>query len=254
MTQNDIFSIKRFQLFFQRYLFLNYKGVFIAFASISGLLIFIAVLTSIGHSVISQEAFIVLSYVSYFLGGAIITSACFNELHKPEKSIHFLTLPASPLEKFATAYISTTVIYSFVAVAFYYIAYYVASLLAMMLTNTPLEPINFFDAELIRVMEIYFVAQSVFFLGAIYFRGHNFLKTLLSLFIISFAVSILQTLFSLMIFGDLIFSNIDESNWNAKGNDYFMDTLLPMVKIIGLYMLPIFLLVVSYIRFNEREA
>ncbi len=252
MIQNDTFSLRRFQLFFQRYLFLNYKGVLIAFAAISGLLIFISVLTSIGHRGINQEAFIALSYVSFFLGGAIITSACFNEMHRPEKSIQFLTLPASQPEKFFAAYLSTTVLYILVAISFYYVAYYVASGLALMLTNTPLKPVNYFDASLAKIIGIYFIVHSVFFLGAIYFKGYNFLKTLLALFVVQFTANLLIWLFGIIVFGDVIFEGFNKANFS--GEEYFTDTLLPTLKIIGFYILPIFFLVVSYIRYNEREA
>ena len=252
MTHNDTFSLRRFQLYFQRYLFLNYKGVLIAFAAISGLLIFISVLTSIGNRGISQDAYIVLSYVSFFLGGAVITSMSFNEMHRPEKSIHYFTLPASQEEKFFAAYLSTTVLYVLVAVSFYYLAYYVASGLALMLTKTPLEPINYFDASLWKIIGIYLIMHSVFFLGAVYFKGYNFLKTLLALFVINFTSTMLQSLFSIIVFGDVIFSDIEDVNFS--GEEYFTDTLLPTLKIIGFYILPTFFLVVSYIRYNEREA
>jgi hypothetical protein len=225
----------------------------IAFSAISGVLIFIGVLTSIGARPVNQQSFIVLSYISLFLGGFIITSTAFSELHKPEKSSHYITLPASGFEKVFTSWLSTSVIFVLVAVSFFYAAWYVTSVLAFFLTNTPMATINFIDAELWKIIGIYFAVQPVFFLGAIYFKGYNFLKTLLALFVISFAHSIFQTLFSLIVFGEMVFNNsFDNANWNGSGG-FFLD-LLGVLKIFGLYILPPFLLIVSYIRFNEREG
>lgn len=225
----------------------------IAFSAISGLLIFIAVLTSIGPRTIHQEAFIALSYVALFLGGFVITSTAFSEMHKPEKSAHYITLPASGLEKVFSSWLSTSVIFVLFAVSFFYVTWYVASLLAFSLTNTPFTSINFFDANLWKIIGIYFAVQPVFFLGAIYFKGYNFLKTLLALFVISIVHSIFQTLFGLVFFGELVFNNsIENANWTG-GEEFFLN-LLDIIKVFGLYILPPFLLIVSYIRFNEREA
>jgi hypothetical protein len=252
MVHNDIFSLQRFQYVFRRFLFLNYKGMLIAFSAISGVLIFIGVLTSIGSSDIDKESFIILSYIALFIGGFIITSTAFSEMHKPEKSVHFITLPASALEKMFSAYLSTTIIFLFIATAFFYASWYIASVLAFLLTKTPFEPINLINAGFWRVIGIYLAAQPVFFLGALYFKGHNFLKTLLALAVISFVNSIFQALMSLLIFGNLIFNNgFQGSNW--IGSEDFFPNLFNIIKIVGLYIMPPFLLIVSYIRFNERE-
>ena len=128
-----------------------------------------------------------------------------------------------------------------------------ASFLAYVLTNTPFETINFFDANLWKIIGIYFAAQPVFFLGAIYFKGYNFLKTLLALFVLSFIHSFFQTIFSLVFFGEMTFNNsFVEANWS--GSEEFFLSILHILKVVGFYILPPFLLIVSYIRFNEREA
>jgi hypothetical protein len=254
MTQNNIFNLQRFQLFFKRHLLLNYKGLLIAFSAIAGTLILIAVLTSIGRSVIDQQSFIVLSYVSIFLGGAIITSQSFSEMHKPEKSIHYISLPASGFEKVLSTWLHTTVIYLFIAVGFFYSAWYVACSLAYILTDTSFVALNLFDAGLWKIIGLYFVVQPVFFLGAIYFKGFNFLKTLLALFVIAVFQSMFQTLVSLIVFGEVITNSENFNGASWTGSDFIENTFLPVIKIIGFYVLPAFLLVVSYIRFNEREA
>lgn len=253
IMNNNIFGLQRFQLFFRRHIYLNYKGWLIAFSAISGALIFIAVLTSIGHGVIDQKSFIVLSYISLFIGGAIITSASFSEMHKPEKSMHYLTLPASAFEKVFSTWLSTTVIFLLATVAYFYAAWYIASGLAFLLTNTKFATLNLFDAGLWQIMGIYLAVQPVFFLGAVYFKGYNFLKTLLVLFVLSMFNSIFQSVTGLLVFGHAIF-NGSMNDVNFTGEAYFMEKVLPAIKIIGLYILPVFLLVVSYIRFNEREV
>ena len=252
MVQNEIFNLQRFLYIFRRFLFLNYKNMLIAFSAISGVLIFIAVLTSIGDRNIDQESFIVLSYIALFIGGFIITSTAFSEMHKPEKSLNYIILPASAFEKVFSAYLTTTIIFLFVATAFFYASWYIDSALAFLLTKTPFETMNFFNAGFWKIIGIYLVAQPIFFLGAIYFKGHNFIKTLLALAVLSFVNSIIQSLLSLLIFGDLIFNNeIQGADWT--GSEDFLLNLVSTIKIVGFYIIPPFLLVVSYIRFNERE-
>jgi hypothetical protein len=253
MTQNNIFDLQRFQSFFKRLLFLNYKGLLTAFAAISGVLITIGVLTSIGSQVINQESFIVLSYISIFLGGTIITSLSFSELHKPEKSIHFLSLPASTFEKVLSTWLYTSIIYLFVAVSFFYAAWYVASALAFVLTKSSFVALNLFNAGLWKILGLYLVVQPLFFLGAVYFKGANFFKTLLALFLFVIFVSLFQTMVSLLVFRQAIFNSQNwPQTWN--GDEFLKETFVPTIKVIGFYVTPVFLLVVSFFRFNEREV
>ncbi|MBN2485429.1 MAG: hypothetical protein JXB34_05620 [Bacteroidales bacterium] len=254
MEQNNIFNLKRFQFFFKRHLLLNYKALLTAFAAISGALIVIAVLTSIGSKAIHKESFVVLSYVALFLGGAIITSLSFSELHKPEKSIHYLTLPASGFEKVLSTWLHTSVIFLIVSVGFFYLSWYLASGLAFVITGSPLATLNLFSAGLWKIIGVYFIVHPYFFLGAVYFKGYNFLKTLLALFLLAVFQSMVQSVLSLILFGQQFFNSMNAMGPSFTGTDFLENTLLPILKILGFYIIPVFLLIVSYIRFNEREV
>lgn len=254
MKHTITFNLHRFRMFLIRQLFLNYKGLLIAFASISGGLILIAVLTSIGSSLIDKQSFIVLSYISIFLGGAIITSQSFSEMHKPEKSIHYISLPVSGFEKVLSTWLYSSVIFVIIAIGFFYTAWYLASLLAFILTNTDFAALNLFKAGLWKIIGLYFVVQPVFFLGAIYFKGNNFLKTLLALFVIVVAHSLFQSLVGLIVFGSFFTNSQSLYQTTWSGTDFMENTLLPIVKVLGFYVLPVFFLVVSFFRFNEREV
>lgn len=255
MIHNDIFDFKRFLLFLQRYLVLNSKSILLALAAISGTLIITSVLTSIGGNGIRQSSFENTSYFSLFLMGLVFASMCFSELHRPEKSIQFLTLPASRFEKVLAAWLSTTVIFIVTAMAFFYVAYFIASGLAFVLTNSSFVAINLFNDGFWKTVGAYWIVHSVFFLGAVYFRGYNFVKTVLSVFVIQFVLGLLMAIFGFIVFKDVIFGScLSNFKWDQNQSEFFTDIALPALKITGSVILPIFLLIVSYIRFNEREA
>ena len=256
MTTNDIFDPKRFATFLQRYLYFNLKGILIAFAAICGVLIFFSVVSALfGGGGINQSMFVNTSCFALFMGGIIVTSMCFAELHKPEKSILFLTLPASRFEKVLAAWVSTTLLFIVATICFFHVAYFIASGLAFILVSAPFEAINLFDDGLWTALGAYWIAQPIFFLGAIYFKGFNFIKTLLTLFVIQFVIGLLVPFFGFIAFGDLFFGNgLNNFNWESGMSNLMSESLLSVLKFTGTVLFPLFLLIVSYVRFNEREA
>lgn len=257
MDSNNIFSINRVYQLLIRYYTLNYKGILIASVAFSGALAIIGAVSSFASNEFRVEAFVGMFYASLFVAGVIVTSKVFRELHKPSRSIHYLTLPASPIEKLLTAWISTSIFYLLIAMVLFYFTYYISSLLTLWWFNFPMVSINIFEYYYLKVCLHFIILHSIFFFGAVYFKGYNFLKMVLSIFVIVIGFSMYQSLISAITMKEMFHSIVLQQGPNqiiADGaKDFVENVFVPTMKYIY-YAMPVFFLSLSFIRFNEREA
>lgn len=182
-----------------------------------------------------------------FLSGFIFTSQIFIELNDAKKSYAYLTLPVSNLEKLLGSWFISGPFYAFV----FTILILVIRIISGLITKSGDHIFDFFDYRYFKSLGNFLSLQSVFFLGAIWFRKNNFLKTILSI-IITFLLIGISTV---IIFG-LIFQGYNIENMNLN-KDQFMpildfEFLFRMLQ-VGV-ILPIFLIVVSYFKLKERQV
>lgn len=116
-----------------------------------------------------------------FLGGLWLTSNSFADLHTAQKNQNFLLLPASNFEKLLGRLLLTTIGY----IAGTVLIFYIVSLLDIVFTwftfgkrSVIFQPLH---QDIIHYLANYIILQSIFFLGAIYFKSNNFSKTNLCL-------------------------------------------------------------------------
>jgi hypothetical protein len=217
-----------------------------------GFLLFISLIKIVfGSPIVADSNFFGLTMPFFFAGGYVFTSTIFSELHKSNRGYLFLTLPASALEKLLASWLITSVLY---VIASIFIIFLMNVILKVFSGNVmPL--FNLFQPSLLKSYAVYLVTQPVFLLGAIYFRGVNFLKTTLALFVIVFIVSIYSTVAARLIVVHN-FSNIHAFDGNMPDNlmNFFENIFAPTIKIIFWYCLAPFFMVVSYFRLKEREV
>lgn len=255
MNEQTIFDINRVKLLLTRQLRLNSSTILIGFGAVVGVITFILSIRVITESnALSMAGFTGLALPIFFIGGYIFTSTIFSELRTSHRGYLYLTLPASTLEKLVVAWFISSVLYTIAAIGVFYFINLLLMLVAYLTNGEPIQLFNFFDAWMLKIYAIYIVTQSVFLLGAIYFRGVNFLKTLLALFVISLVLSIFSALLTRLIvfpgFGNLQFNN----NMPDGIEGFIGDTFIPTVKILFWYIMAPFFLVVSYYRLKERQV
>lgn len=135
-----------------------------------------------------SDAFIALSMIGF---GSYVASNSFNYKLNTFKSIIYLSLPASRVEKFLLLFISSTIALPFLILGIFEIATLFAKGLTPLLLNHDFLKKNEFSnaTSLDKIFILYSSMHSVFFLGGIYFKRYAYLKTLIVctlLFIISF--------------------------------------------------------------------
>lgn len=128
----------------------------------------------VGESALFYRAFFISTL---FAWGTVATSVCFSDLHGRRTNTAFLTLPASALEKT----LSRLLIHTVGLVAYLLVLTTVLSWVLEGINTLWIgERRGFFsplDELAWTLVPHYLVAQSVFFLGAAWFRKMHFVKT-----------------------------------------------------------------------------
>jgi hypothetical protein len=128
-----------------------------------------------GAIVVNVFALFIFKYSGYAL-----TSTMFYELNSSGSAPFIYTLPAKTSEKLFSAWLFSFVGYTTVGLT----ALYLFSLIIGMDANWIFSKENFVQ------IQIYTIGQSVYFLGAVYFRNNNFLSTFLALLIVGIGFSL----------------------------------------------------------------
>lgn len=245
MNSNN-FNINRLSNFIQRQIALNTPPMLIAAGAVSGTLLIVSLLVAYynGHELENLKGF----YLTvFFVGGYIFTSNIFSELHTPQKSYFYLTLPVSTLEKTIGSWLLSSVAYTIVFQLVTGIIYMITRLAAGQGPTLT----EFFNRDYFLAVGVYFVTQTIFFLGASYFRKYNFLKTLLALFLIQVAIGLYAGGL-----GWLLFRGEPMNNNSFTGEfEFAVEHIIPQVaKFLFWYVFAPFMLVVSYFSLKEREV
>ena len=254
MEKINQFSIQRFNLLMKRFIMFNLKTWGIGLGAIAGILIIIALLQAWATNGTGPLSVLIsLGQVMIFIGGYIITSMAYNEIHTPARSQFYLTLPATTLEKLFSHWIITSVVFVLLANILLMASLAIGSLLVNIGWGSTIEYYNPFTERNLHIMLIYVITQSMFFLGALYFRKNNFLKTTLSLIVISMIFNIFSVVVAYLLFGSQM-SGIEDNVTNVRMETLVTETIPWISKILFYGVLAPFCILVSYFRLKEREV
>jgi hypothetical protein len=171
------FSLRRLGLFLRRDLAYGYRSTLIAMASVAG----VVILTSAASILIGGAGQAVQGFDPYttilVVGGLVYTSSVFRELHKGAVATPFLLLPGSPLEKFVSKALITSVGYALAGLVFCTAASALSEGLNWLIFRAHHELFNPVRANVLRTVAGYLVAQAIFLTGSVYFRKMAFIKT-----------------------------------------------------------------------------
>ncbi|RDV11046.1 hypothetical protein DXT99_25595 [Pontibacter diazotrophicus] len=246
---NTELNFKRLGFFLKRQLYLNFSSMWIAIGAILGLLLIISAL----FAYFNDNPDIVLNLrnlylVVYMLGGYIFTSKVFDEMHAPQKSYMFLTLPVSAAEKLLAAWFITSPVYVVVAGLVMVLLSFISASLAGNVEAFP----YLFDETFFNCVGVYMVTQAVFFLGATTFRSNNFLKTVLALIVVALLIAAYTGLLGYILFGNsgMRFEE-GKANEFEKTAEFVTNTVIPF---LFWFVFAPFLLLVSYFKLKERQV
>lgn len=242
---NNTFNIKRLSQFILRQASMNLTPFFIGIGGIFGILLIIAILTAQFNPEDFGNIF-PLGMVIFFAGGFIFSSSVFSELNSSGKSYSFLTLPVSNLEKVIGSWLLTSPLYIILYNLLFALIYFISAISAGIETFS----VSYFGTNFLNIIAVYAVLQTIFFLGACTFKNYNFLKTLLSIFLLF----VILASFAGLLVGILFDGHIDGDNMNFDKNSSFAYVFTNIIPNIFWFGLAPFLLIVSYFKLKEREV
>ncbi|MFH1851999.1 MAG: hypothetical protein ABIA75_06605 [Candidatus Neomarinimicrobiota bacterium] len=259
MSTAEKFDLNRFWHLVKNDLLTNYRTILIGGGAALGLLFFINIISILSDGEVLVP--LVFYPLMLFIGGYIVTSLAFQDLHHPQRSYVYLTLPASNLEKFLSKLVLTTVGYIFGTLVLYFLFSLVMSLLNLLLFSHGYPLFNPFDRIVWITIGIYTITQSIFMLGAAYFRKNALIKTIFSLHALAFAVIVFTGIVFRIVFWDLFngfeFNAHDfdfPSNMAEKRLENFFLGFAEVMKFIFFYLLAPFLWLITYLRVKETEV
>ena len=254
METNNYFDLKRLYLLTRRQILSERTGWLIALTAVAGIMLVISLFVAYFNPVLMPA--LTPSYLSImFLGGYIFTSSIFNELHYPQKAVHFLTLPVSTTERLLAAWIITGILFPIFSLILIALIVFIANLI--MNLTLDLTPFNHaFSNGGAGAFRSYLITQSVFLLGAAYFRKYNFLKTLLAIFVFIVAITIITATFGWIIFSPFSGQEFVEGDQSStiNINNLLIERVPALARFVYFYVGVPFFLVVTWFTLKERQV
>lgn len=192
---NRFLSFRRIGRLLLKDLYEDYRGILIGVGALTGILLLNYLLNGLGgadNSLVqpggrfafsSSNSVLHMTYftLTLFIGGFIITSRAFLEVHTKNRSHDWLMLPASPIEKYLSRLVLTSAGVAVGMVAYYALFSLFGSALMLLFFHRAYALFNPLDGAVWMLVLNYIVLQSMFFAGAIYFKKLHFIKTVLVL-------------------------------------------------------------------------
>lgn len=184
-------------------LFIQWRRVLLSSLAVAGSAMLLSMLSWIGGNPVSPN---MLDQFPIFLvvWGVVVTSGVFGELREDAFRMEFLLRPAAAAEKVAAKLIVSTLGYFVTFTVVYFTMNGILRGVYALLYGSPGSP---FSNPLRLVWDVflsYLVVHSWFFLGAVYFRKHNGIKTLFVIAGVGISLALLTALMARLIFDPFI--------------------------------------------------
>ena len=238
------FNIKRLLLMLQKDIFDSLKYVLIGYSSIIGILLLFMIILSEGNA---SENLSEIYIAAMLITGIFISGMAFNDFRVKEKTMTYLTLPASLFEKLLSMLILTTIGFVLSFTIVFYIFNGLAIILGSSVFSFELGFLNIFNKSILDAVIGYLYIQSFFLAGAATFKKAPFFLTLLILLAIGIIFSIYSVGLSYAVFHDVLSTYGKSPDLSIKfgpngfGTEYvgfeiaskiFMNSLVPLLWFI----------------------
>jgi hypothetical protein len=276
---NQVFDLNRWLLLVAKHWNENKKRYLLGLAAIAGLLVIWYVFMILANQTNSLYEDLQMStyFVGLYLIGCLFGSMLFADLSGGPKAIHYLSVPASNLEKLLCAllygvvlfYITYTAVFYLVDVPMVKVANMVSfkywqeshqtgKFVAQQITNVFIEPHGSPSFNVYYHLFLGFIAaQAAFILGSVYFASYSFIKTVIVLLLVTlfFVFFIIKVLNPIMPHGD--FNSFTKFRLYEREHYWQVVALPEWINPILLFLLkyafaPVFW-VATYFRLKEKE-
>ena len=258
MIRLNAFSGNRFYLLLRHALRLHQTRLLVVAAAAGLLVLLLLSLSAMGHT--SDRFHQRLFPLMLFATGFILTGHAFEELRDPQSAMAWMLLPAGTFEKWVSRLFLTGLGYAVAFTIAWCLITALAEIINRSLFSFACPWFSPFQPRVILLICLYTVLQSLFFVGAIYFRRLAFVKTMLFLMLLGLALFV----FGLVGFKAILGSDFvvlaakggihPGSNLALLWNDDVRTTLLWIWRIAFWGLLAPCCWAISYLRLKEFEV
>ena len=248
------FSFKRILLLMQKTLYENAKSVSIGLITVFGLFSFILIMSALKDAG-AWDKLQAFYYVGLFIAGFFISGMAFSNFRNKEKTMSWLTLPASISEKLISEWLLTTIVYIIAYSAIFY-AFNLIVFLIGDVFNFDVNFINIFTKETLILFLHYIIIQSILLAGAATFKKIPLFFTISSLFIVGLIITFYLTILALGIKGQFEVFNFNGNGIQSNNFNYDLQNhwLIKVPKIMYYYVTAPVFWIYTYFKIKEKEA
>ncbi len=250
---NEVFSPRRLGLLIRNDVIAGYRALFTISATLAGIVLIIAILTR--GSASSNEYFYLSCFTAMLLiWGPIASSRSFKELHDKTRNEAYLLLPASVLEKTIARLLPVTVFFLVYLLVFTSLTSVLVESLNTLFFGQQNQWFRPFDPIIGYLIGHYVIIQSVYFLGAAWFRKTHFIKTTLAITIACIGLALL----ALAIIRLVLVPSFDDLEMGIE-NLYslyhgFIDAVQVGLSAFYFIGLPVTCWIVAWLRVRETQV
>jgi len=253
--KTDLFNSSRFGLLLKRQIILNYKTWLTALISVGGAIIFIAFL----NLVFSQDnswisIFDSLGVVAFFITGLVFASLSFSEMGTYSKSLQYITLPASMFEKFTASWLLTSMGYVIFSTFTLLVSSAFMGFISLVAFKGEFLMFNPFTSQYGNAILAYFIAHTIFFLGAVWFKKAAFFKTLLTMFVINIITNTWFFAWVMIVINPFKMALEMNNTYIPFQSFTGIESVIQFWVITFSILISVILLITAWIRFKEREV
>ena len=206
---NQFFDTKRFGLLVSKHWADNKRHYTLALLAYTGLLLTwylfgLFIIRDEGDTGLPEEIQHTTFYVSLFAAGTFYASQYFSDLAAKDRGIHLLLVPASSFEKLLCSLLFTVILFPILSIACFYLVNVPMVALANSLTGTSgvqsrstvaniydVNLLEFNATQVIKLLFFFVSIASLFLLGSVYFKKYNYIKTIISGFLVCISCFVL---------------------------------------------------------------
>lgn len=250
----NIFSWSRFQRLFLNDVQIHGKKVLMASAGavLIGLLLYLQSVSGANGTVVNMYQ--PLFPMGLIIGGFILTSMIFNDMHHPVEGNLYLMQPVSNFERLLSRYLITGPLFYLYFLVLYYLFEVVASFIAVALLGEAAQFFVYSDSVIQQASRIFFEGHIIVLLGAVYFRSYSLVKIILSLVGLGLACLVVFWFSMRIIFWDYFPSLLALAPRDEPGTSFNPATWPAYIHWLIAIALYLWVLFVAYTTLQDHEA
>jgi len=259
------FNINRFLLILKRDVFENYKTAIFGILTILSISTFIITMSAINNfqdNGVSLNDISATSYmVSFMIIALFFTGMAFKDFRNKEKTMHYLCIPASSLEKMLSMLLLSTIgLLILFTVLFAVFNLLNMAIIAALPGDYSLAMFNPFNKDFYSVIYSLLPLQAVLFAGASTFKRLPLFYTALYTFIAGLVYTFLILFLAKYVFGDVIQdlnfmdSELSYLNLDTMENKTISILSFDFLKVLFSYLLAPIFWIVAWFKIKEKEV